>query len=40
MKKIIVGTTPTKTITVGHSNLLKLTDADKAIATEKGWTIA
>lgn len=32
--------TTAKTITIGQSNRLKLTDADKAIATGKGWTIA
>ena len=34
------GTTTTKTITLGATNLAKLTDAEKAIATQKGWTIA
>ena len=29
----------TKTVTFGTTNLSKLTDADKAIATEKGWTL-
>lgn len=29
-----------KTITLGETNLAKLTDAEKAIATEKGWTLA
>ncbi len=28
------------TITLGTTNLAKLTDAEKAIATEKGWTLA
>lgn len=28
------------TLTLGSSNLAKLTDAEKAIATQKGWTIA
>lgn len=27
------------TITLGETNLAKLTDAEKAIATEKGWTL-
>lgn len=30
----------THTITLGTQNLNKLTDAEKAIATEKGWTLA
>lgn len=29
-----------KTITLGSTNLAKLTDTEKAIATEKGWTLA
>lgn len=29
----------TGTITLGETNLAKLTDAEKAIATEKGWTL-
>lgn len=29
----------TKTLTLGSENLAKLTDAEKAIATEKGWTL-
>lgn len=28
------------TLTIGSENLAKLTDAEKAIATEKGWTLA
>lgn len=28
------------TVTLGATNLAKLTDAEKAIATEKGWTLA
>ena len=32
--------TRTKTLTMGATNLAKLTDADKAIATNKGWTLA
>lgn len=30
----------TKTLTIGTTNLAKLTDAEKAIATQKGWTLA
>lgn len=33
------GTTTTKSITLGATNLAKLTDAEKAIATDKGWTL-
>lgn len=32
--------TSTKTLTMGTANLAKLTDEDKAIATNKGWTLA
>ena len=32
--------TSTKTLTMGSTNLSKLTDEDKAIATGKGWTLA
>lgn len=32
--------TSTKTLTMGETNLAKLTDEDKAIATNKGWTLA
>ena len=32
--------TDTKTLTMGATNLAKLTDEDKAIATNKGWTLA
>ena len=32
--------TTTLTCTLGSTNLAKLTDAEKAIATEKGWTLA
>lgn len=28
------------TVTLGEANLAKLTDAEKAIATERGWTLA
>lgn len=31
---------PTLTLTLGPDNLAKLTDEDKAIATNKGWTLA
>ena len=34
------GTGTTMTVTLGATNLAKLTDAEKAIATEKGWTLA
>jgi hypothetical protein len=30
----------THTVTLGTTNLAKLTDEDKAVATEKGWTLA
>lgn len=30
----------TKTVTLGSTNLAKLTDSEKAIATQKGWTLA
>ena len=30
----------TWTVTLGTTNLAKLTDAEKAIATQKGWTLA
>ena len=33
-------TSGTKTLTMGSDNLAKLTDEDKAIATNKGWTLA
>ena len=32
-------TSGTKTLTMGATNLAKLTDDDKAIATNKGWTL-
>ena len=32
--------TSTQTLTMGSTNLSKLTDEDKAIATNKGWTLA
>lgn len=34
------GTTETRTCTFGSTNLAKLTDAEKAIATQKGWSLA
>jgi hypothetical protein len=34
------GSGTTYTLTLGSTNLAKLTDAEKAIATEKGWTLA
>ena len=34
------GTTDTRTLSLGTTNLNKLTDAEKAIATQKGWTLA
>lgn len=33
-------TSETKTLKMGSTNLAKLTDEDKAIATNKGWTLA
>lgn len=34
------GTGTTKTLSLGATNLAKLTDEEKAAATEKGWTLA
>lgn len=34
------GTGTTRSVTLGSTNLAKLTDAEKAIATQKGWTLA
>lgn len=34
------GDTATHTCSLGAANLAKLTDAEKAIATQKGWTLA
>ena len=34
------GTTTAKTVTLGATNLANLTDAEKATATEKGWTLS
>ena len=36
----LVPTTSTKTLTLGSDLLAKLTDEDKKIATDKGWTLA
>ena len=36
----LVPTTTTKTLTLGSDLLAKLTDEDKKIATDKGWTLA
>ena len=38
--KDISGTGTTKTCTLGATNLAKLTDEEKAIATQRGWTLA
>lgn len=35
----ITGTSNTRTLTLGATNLAKLTDAEKAVATGKGWTL-
>lgn len=32
--------TTTQKLTLGSTNLAKLTEADKKIATDKGWTLA
>lgn len=37
--KDYAGTGTTYTLTLGSTNLAKLTDAEKAIATERGWTL-
>lgn len=36
----LIPTTTTKTLTIGSTNLALLTDEDKKIATDKGWTLA
>ena len=36
----ITGTSNTRTLTLGATNLAKLTDTEKAVATGKGWTLA
>ncbi len=38
--KDYAGTTTTYTLTLGTTNLAKLTDSEKAVATQKGWTLA
>jgi hypothetical protein len=38
--KDYAGSGTTYTLTLGSTNLAKLTDAEKAIATQKGWTLA
>lgn len=38
--KDVSGTDVTRSITLGSTNLAKLTDTEKAIATQKGWTLA
>jgi hypothetical protein len=35
-----LGYVSNKSLTLGETNLAKLTDAEKAIATQKGWTLA
>ena len=35
-----ISTGETRTLTLGSANLEKLTDGEKAIATQKGWTLA
>ena len=37
---LMTNTSGTKTLTLGTDNLDKLSDAEKAIATERGWTLA
>ena len=32
--------TETQTLTLGETNLAKLTDDEKKVATDKGWTLA
>lgn len=36
----LITTTSSKKLTLGSTNLAKLTDEEKAIATSKGWTLA
>lgn len=38
--KDYAGSGSTYTVTLGTTNLAKLTDAEKALATQKGWTLA
>ena len=37
---VAAGNTRTRYIKLGATNLAKLTDEEKAIATSKGWTLA
>lgn len=37
---LVAQTSGNKTLTIGSTNLAKLTDEDKTIATNKGWTLA
>ena len=37
---VSAGTSGTRYIKLGATNLAKLSDEDKAIATSKGWTLA
>ena len=37
---LVAQTSGNKKLTIGATNLAKLTDEDKAIATNKGWTLA
>lgn len=37
---LVAQTSGSKKLTMGATNLAKLTDADKKIATDKGWTLA
>ena len=36
---VLINTTTTKTLSLGTTNLAKLSDTEKAVATEKGWTL-
>ena len=36
---VLINTTTTKTLSLGTTNLAKLADEEKAVATEKGWTL-
>lgn len=36
----LASVTTTQTLTMGETNLAKLTDAEKKVATDKGWTLA
>ena len=40
INKVADVTASPKTLTLGSTNLAKLTDEEKAIATSKGWTLA